>query len=219
MKIISITIFILIVSSRFLFSQEKKVDNFYNVRNIDFIGDKNPKNPDKKDDDLLDSIFKIDKDFEFELRLWVQGAFKTKSAFVMSNKDNHWKIRYFDWDGSLKRNFKLREISLKDADINSLWRQINEQHHICIIPSGDSIIYECTNYYVDFENPENSRIRRTEILDGASYNFEILMPNQKRYFSYSNPSGFLKSCPSNEILYHVTISIAFIEKFVRDNRI
>ncbi|TKB97028.1 hypothetical protein FA046_13245 [Pedobacter cryophilus] len=60
--------------------------------------------------------------------------------------------------------------------------------------------------------------KRIEVFDGRIYNFELLKPDKKRYFNYYCPQEFHKTFPNIEELHHVSAVIAFIEKYVRENR-
>lgn len=219
MKNTFLLLIIFLFNSHKIIAQNRTFDNSYAHYKIDFNESKNVKNPVQNFDDQVDSIFKLDKNYEFELRIWeIGGLFNYRKVFIMTLKDYKWNIRYFDWDFNIKKDIKLKEISLKNADINLLWRKIHDQHYVNQIPSKEFIAHRFINYYVDYENPEYSGGKRTEILDGRIYNFELLKPDKKRYFNYDNPQEFHKTFPNIEELFHVSAVIAFIEKYIKDNR-
>lgn len=211
--------FMFLFISSFVLAQNKDFDNSYPHYKIDFNESKIVKNPIQKLDDELDSIFKLEKNYEFELRIWQRGdLFYYRKVFIMTLKDYKWNIRYFDWDFNIKKDIKFREIPLKTADMNMLWRHIHDQHYINQIQSEEFITHRYINYSVDYENPEESGGGRTEFLHGRTYNFELLKPDKKRYYNYVNPQEFQKAFRNIEELYHVSAILAFVDKYIKDNR-
>ncbi|TKB97029.1 hypothetical protein [Pedobacter cryophilus] len=143
--------------SNIVLAQNKTFENSYAHYKIDFNENKNIKNPIHKLDNDLDSIFKLEKNYEFELRIWERGGLDNYSkVFILTLKDYKWNAKYFDWDFNIKKDFKLKEIPLKTADMNKLWQHIHDQHYVNQIPSAELISHRFINYYVDYENPEYS---------------------------------------------------------------
>ncbi len=220
MKNTSLLLFIFLICYQTLTAQNRTFDNSFAHYKIDFNESINVKNPVENLDNQIDSIFKLEKEYEFELRIWESGdLINYRKVFIMTLKDYKWNIRYFDWDFNIKKYLKFKEIPLNTADMNMLWIHIYDQHYVNQIPSEEFISHRFINYFVDYENPENSRGGRTELLHGRTYNFELLKPDKKRYFNYYSPQEFHKIFPNIEELYHVLAVIAFVEKYINDNRI
>ncbi|TKB97030.1 hypothetical protein [Pedobacter cryophilus] len=220
MKNTYLLIFLFSICYQNLNAQNKAFENSYAHYKIDFNESKNSTNPNQFDDNKLDSIYKIDKNFEFEFRLWTRGGIpEIKRVFIMTLKNHKWSAKYFDWNWEIKDEFKLKEVLLNEGDLKLLWNQVGYRHELTQIPIQESFAHLLKNYMINSKNPEFYSISHIQPLHGPIINFELLMPDKKKFLEFNSPQALFKTFSNVEPLLHVSSIISIVEKYVENNTI
>jgi len=183
------------------------------VPNTNFIGDSIKKC--SHCDSKLDSILNLDKDYDFQLRLWKDG-FSCISLFVLTYKNQKWEARYFDKFNLRKELVSGRKMGIGERKVNpSMLKQLwwlMERNDILTLPDQKLIRDRLTTYYVDTTTYGLSKSTLVST-DGIGYTFELKSPTKTRCYSYSNPESYYKEYKIKE-LAEVVSTVKIVEKFL-----
>ncbi|MEO6541552.1 MAG: hypothetical protein ABIN74_11190 [Ferruginibacter sp.] len=126
---------------------------------------------------VLKEKFNVDKDNDFELRLWIFENQKSNvfpTLFILSFKNQKWRARLFE-DMSEKR---IHEIPIEQTGLDSLWNNLNN-YDLLTIPHFDKL-FDLNEKVVD-EMEYSQKMDR-------SYSFELLAKGKVRHYSYYCPN-------------------------------
>jgi hypothetical protein len=184
--------------------------------NVSFIGD--TLNKCFHCDSKLDSILNLEKDYDFQFRLWKDGFFCT-SVFVLTYKNQKWGARYFDKVSSKKEFVSGQKRGMVERKVNpSILKQLwwlMEENEILTLPDQSLIKDRLATYFVDTITYSLSKSTMV-MTDGIRYTFELKSPKKKRCYSYSNPESFYKEYKIKE-LAEVVSTIKIVDKFLELN--
>jgi hypothetical protein len=152
----------------------------------------------------IDQKFGLDKDYDFELRLFIFPKFAdTKtglSLFILNSKNGNWKARLFEQAWSLKNSV---EIPLRSEGLDSLWKGLLE-NNVLNIPLTQYLVDKKGELILDqLESDNHSFI----------YTFELLTPAATRSYSYKCPMAFSKKYDSVPEFRKVANIVRLILKF------
>ena len=166
-------------------------------------------------DRVFDSTYNLDQDYDFEFRLWQDGlSNNSQSVFIMTFKKDKWSAKYFHFNWNRKESEKeLVEVKVDSSKLNQLWYLMN-YHKVLSLPNSNQLSSKMVEYVIDTVNFEDSYERRLDITDGIGYNFELLKPNKRRSYFYSNPEPLFKRYPFIEELSDATVLIYMIRKYL-----
>lgn len=162
---------------------------------------------------IIDSAFKLDKNYEFEFRLWKRHLeYNFDNVFILRLVNNKWIARYFDLNECYGDIRKFKERKVDQTKVNQLWRLL-EQHKVLSLPSQEALNEKLQSYSIDTVRFSSS-ISRTYLTDGILYSFQLADPDKVRHYSYACPQTYLKNYGNVEELYHAVYIIILIEKFL-----
>ena len=166
-------------------------------------------------DRVFDSTYNLDKDYDFEFRLWQDGlSNNSQRVFIMTLKKNKWSAKYFHFNPNWKERGKdLIEVKVDSARLNQLWYLMNI-HKVLSLPNSNELRSRMVEYVIDTVNFEYGYERRLDITDGIGYNFELLKPNKRRSYFYSNPETLFKRYPFIEELSDANVLIYMIKRYL-----
>jgi len=148
----------------------------------------------------IDKRFRLDKDNDFELRLWIFPKTTDKSTnlslFILSNKSGSWNARLFQNAWSKE---KMNEAILKKEELEQLWKNLNN-NNVLTIPKawtlidkkGDNIIQDA---------------------DEVLFSFELLTKQAVRHYAYKCPDKFSREYNYIEAYKNVAAIIKYIIDF------
>jgi hypothetical protein len=165
------------------------------------------------DDRILDSIFHLDKNYDFEFRLWSRySSSNFNNVFVLSLRNNTWTARYFDLKNSMGDRRRFTERKITQSRVDQLWMRLVE-NKVLTLPDMADIRNTLFNYEIDTLTLQASRTRM-EMTDGVLYSFELLNPTKKRHYSYANPQSLMKYHGNSEALCMASLNVLLIQKFL-----
>ena len=196
------------------FSQFDFKPDPYIFREVNFIGDSSI-NSNLKQDKLLDSIFKLDKGYDFEFRLWQNSITNKKTVFVITIKQSVISARYFNFYSDSKIDkFQSEEINVDQSKLKQLW-YILTSNNVLRLNSETLLTNSMVNYGIDTSNiPYTVSTQRKVLSDGVSYDFELLTPNKTKFYSYTCPITRYKYCPHIESLACASLLIITIQRYL-----
>lgn len=134
----------------------------------------------------IDSTFNLDKKVDFEYRIWVVPALRpTYFLFVVTQKENQWNFRWFEYGRSFTDSTSARLIKEKETpgkDINQLIKKFEENQYLAI-PRADKV------------KDSTGQVADLAVLDGISYCFELISKKNKRFYFYHCPGYHEKEYP------------------------
>jgi hypothetical protein len=129
----------------------------------------------------IDKKFRLGKDNEFELRLFVFPKWSDNSEglsiFILSFKSGEWKARLFKNAWSPKQS---KEIPLQIDGLDSLWKEL-DKNNVLTVPLAQTLVDKKGEILVDQLQSDNNSI---------SYTFEILTKDAYRSYGYKCPLEF-----------------------------
>jgi hypothetical protein len=161
----------------------------------------------------IDSAFHLEKDNEFEFRLWVSPALSHRRyCFILTLKEKKWIARLFldgykPYQDSLVTR-DLQEINIEKDNLDILVKELEKNNYL-LIPSPETLV-----------NKEG-KPADVPVLDGVLYHFELIGQKSKRSYSYQCPAlkseeyGYIKE------FRQVVNIISAVLKFcnIKDHRI
>lgn len=165
------------------------------------------------DNRLIDSLFHLDKNYDFEFRCWSRYLFMNfNNVFIMRFSNNAWTARYFDLKESNGNPKKFTERKVDQSKVNQLWSKLVE-HKVLTLPDMNDLQPLMVNYQIDTAALQISG-RSMHMTDGVLYCFELLTPTKKRHYKYANPESSLKLYGNIEALAMAQMNILLIQKFL-----
>jgi hypothetical protein len=181
---------------------------------IDFKADTSSNNTNNVIYHLIDSTFKLDNSFDFQLRFWTFPSLEDyTSIFILSKKNNHWTARFFEFR-KLVIN-KITEISVNQNKLDGLWEKLNK-NQILTLPNQ----WDLRDKFVKFSSDTTEALysegneRRIAMTDGVQYIFELSTQIKKRSYSYHCPKSYLTHFANVEELYRAFVLIILIRKYL-----
>jgi hypothetical protein len=163
---------------------------------------------------ILDSAYKLDKNYDFEFRLWKRYLSNNfDNVFIMRLRNNQWTASYYDRNNGIIDRIIFTERPVDQSRLNQLW-ELLVQNNVLTLPDQRALNERMVTYVVDTTNPQYGRIKKVNITDGILYCFELSTPTKKRFYSYGNPQVYLKHYGNIEELYNAVVIILLIEKFL-----
>jgi hypothetical protein len=135
-----------------------------------------------RDISLLDSIFQIDQEYDFQLRIWTGGGLlPTSSLFLFSVKGNDTTTRFFrlkSIDSTKILYWTEVPVSINTKDY---WTYVNSRH-IRELPSMKQIF-------------QKYNLEEQRTMDGISFWIELLSKNSRRGSWYHCPQSNFRNHP------------------------
>ena len=168
-----------------------------------------------EDDRLLDSAYGLGKNYEFEFRLWERHFHSNdNTVFILTLKNNQWTARYFAHDIRRPNGIAYSEQPVDQSKVYQLW-ELLVQNDVLTLPDKGVLQDRLVLYRVDTTNLQKSGGIITKRMDGGPvYGFELRAPTKKRFYSYADPYTDLKQFGNIKELYHATVIILLIQKFL-----
>ena len=132
----------------------------------------------------LDSIFKIDKEYDFQLRIRTgSGVLSNSSIFLFTIKGDDTTIRFFRLK-SIDSTQILHwiEVPVLNANVKKYWAYVKSRH-ICELPSMKQIF-------------KKHNLEKFRTMDGLSYWIELLSGNGQRGSWYHCPQSNFRNYPT-----------------------
>jgi len=206
MKKISLILFCSLIYIQTWPQKHEKIND--RLFTIAFNAEESVPKTNEKYNKVIDSTFKINKDYTFELRLWsryLQNNFD--NVYILTLKDKKWNARYFH-----QGTGKFTEDQLDQSNVNKLWGLMLD-HHVLTLPRYEVIRPKLVKYELDTINFQGN-IKMMGMTDGVFYSFELQTPTSKKTYEYGNPSVYFREFPNVEELYNVVSLIAMTRKLL-----
>jgi hypothetical protein len=163
---------------------------------------------------LIDSVYKLDKDYDFEFRLWTSPSLvKYANVFILSQKNKVWSARFFEFD--VKQNQNISEKTVDQSKLNKLWTRL-EENKVLTLPTQESVIKKLKIYVAEPSAALEGEdyVMQVGMSDGTMYYFELATQHKRRSYSYHSPKAYLKHYPNTEELYRAYVLIILVRKYL-----
>lgn len=163
---------------------------------------------------LIDSTFKLDKNYDFQFRLWTNPSLVSYSnVFILTQKDKIWTARFFEYYGNRTPNVLERKVD--QSGLDSLWQRLVAEQ-VLTLTTQDSLKGKMKIFIADTSQSfdEGDSYKKVIITDGVEYHFELRTPEKSRSYSYHCPQGYLRHYPNVEELYRAFMIIVFVRKYL-----
>lgn len=138
----------------------------------------------------IDSIFKLSKDNDFELRFTITSLGKCDfNIFILSAKEAKWNARLYQMECS-DTSFKWIERK-SNNDPEKLWKKL-KANQLLTLPSAEDI------------KDSTGEPRYIPILDGASYTFILINKKGHRTYGYHCLKSYAEDFPE-VAAYHLAL--------------
>ena len=165
------------------------------------------------DDRVIDSLFHLDKNYDFEFRFWSRYlSMNFNNVFIMRLSNNAWTARYFDLNESHGNPKKFTERKVEQSKVDQLWTRLVE-NKVLTLPDMRDLDKSMVSYKIDTATLQLYG-RRTDMTDGVLYGFELLTPTRKRHYNYGNPGSYLKNYSHIQELALAQLNVMLIQKFL-----
>lgn len=165
------------------------------------------------DNRVIDSLFLLDKNYDFEFRLWSRySSMNFNNVFILRLSNNTWTARYFDLNECYGDPKKFKERTVDQSKVHQLWSML-VRNKVLTLPDMKELQSQMVNYEID-TTALLIQGRGTQVMDGVLYSFELLTPAKKRYYSYANPSIYMKLYSSIAALAYAQLNVLVIQKFL-----
>ena len=214
LKILSIILCLFLFSAS-LFGQFDFRRDPYLSKKIDFVPDTVQKFTNVRKPFFVDSIFKLEKDYDFQFRFWNSGIFTpSTSVFILTQRNKKWSARYFapnrDWQ---KDGKQIIEIAVDQSKLDQLW-ELLVMNDVLALTTQQEIKTPMVKFEIDTSNLVNASGRRLSINDGVLYEFELMKPSSSRHYSYHCPQTYLKYYTHIIEFYNASVIILLINKYL-----
>ena len=134
----------------------------------------------------IDSMGHLNKDVDFEYRLWVSPALKYKHyLFIISLKEEKWGLRWFEYGWKQVQDSSFRDFAERkpfNNNIKSLVAEL-EKNEFLKIPAANDV------------KDSTGKIADVAALDGVFFSFELISKENKRAYFYHCPEYNMKEYP------------------------
>lgn len=153
-----------------------------------------------RDINEIDALYKVSKKADFQLLFWMlQGQQDRRTLLVLTIQDQQWQARYFDRQRE-QGSLRWKELSVSQAGIETLWRELQENDVLQIKSSED-----ITD--LDFHPIEG----------GVLYYFELLDKTGKRAYYYNCPKH-QQQYNNHQELDRIINMIKLLNNITRENQ-
>lgn len=158
----------------------------------------------------VDSLFNLDKTYDFELRLWINQDVKQDcKLFILSNSQGRFKARCFKYmPGSLQ---SIQEMIIQNGDLDTLWSNL-VKNKLLELRFQKDVEYKMIRYTTNVDNFEKQPIHNIGLSDEDSYFFEIFTKKEFKSFEYKCPKYYLETYPQTEEFYRVYVITSLIKR-------
>lgn len=194
------------------FAQQHKLPD-----NVRFVGDFRQ----RVRDHVIDSVFHLDKKYDFQFRLWELGMMVAPQVFIMTLKDGKWEARAFQLTGkgskkyTRERNPYYTEKEVRQNGLDTLWKKL-VKNDILKLTSEKRLESQQTDFAFDTSLLEDRGVVYQKLgtvqVDGTLYVFELFAPGKTRIYHYGSPIVQANWYPYIEVYYKVTGMILLIKK-------
>jgi len=163
---------------------------------------------------LIDSTFRLDKNYDFEFRLWTKPSLVSyANVFILTQKNKIWTARFFEYYGN--RTSKISERKVNQSGLDSLWKRL-VANQVLTLPTQDSLKAKMRMFVADTsqEFDEGDTYKQVSIMDGTAYYFELATKGKNRSYYYHCPKGYLKYYSNVEELYRAFMIIVLVRKYL-----
>ena len=155
--------------------------------------------------DEIDKQFKLEKDNDFELRLWTFPGISDNSSkaslFILSYRIGNWEARLFQ---DIWMTGKVKEVPLKKEGLEQLWKQLNE-NDVLSIPRAYTLLDKKGDMIIQ----ENL---------GTLYSFELLSRKAVRHYAYHCPKEFSNKYDYVPTYKKVALIVQYIGAYIGINQ-
>jgi hypothetical protein len=191
---------------------------------INFIGDSLDSHRQSERDRVVDSVFHLNKNYDFQFRLWQEGMNNFSiNVFVLTLKNGSWNARAFQFIGigkgkySWKSNPYYTEINVKQDSLDMLWERL-VSNDILTLPTEESIRKPEQFFSMDtsllYKSGKVYEGYSIVWIDGVQYDFEIFGKDKSRFYTFSSPINRLRRYPQIEELYKAASIILLIKNYL-----
>ena len=166
-------------------------------------------------DRMLDSLFRLEKNFDFEFRYWETGLTNISTkAFILTLRNKKWSARYFHYNKDWQKDGKsLSEVQVDQSKLDQLW-ELLVHNNVLTLPSQDSLKNRMVKFVIDTAFLGFGHEEHFAIDDGILYEFELSNPEKKRVYWYGCPQLFLKQYGNIEELFNAVELILLIQRYL-----
>jgi hypothetical protein len=201
----------LILACTFIYTQlwsQQKERLEKRLFDFSFEGDETVPNTNEKYNKAIDSVYKITKDYTFELRLWSRYLSNNfDNVYILTLKDKKWNARHFN-----NGRGKFIESQVDQTNVYKLWG-LMLNHNVLTLPRADAIRPLMVKYEVDTINFQGPA-KIIGIHDGVFYSFELQTPTSKKTYEYGNPKFYFDTYPNVKELFNVVNLVFMVRKFL-----
>ena len=184
-------------------------------KRVEFVADVKGKNFVNGMDRMLDSVFQLDKNFDFEFRYWETGLIvNSTKVLILAQRNKKWSARYFYYNKDWQKDGKsLAEAQVDQSKLDQLW-ELLVHNNVLTLPSQDSLKNRMVKYVIDTAFLGFGHEEHFEIDDGILYEFELSKPEKKRVYWYGCPQLLLKQYGNIEELFNAVELILLIQRYL-----
>lgn len=186
-------------------------------KNVCFIPDPALENKPIRNNNTVDSIFKLQKEYSFQFRYWKEGTtFASTTVFILTLQNKKWTAKCYipnkNWQ---KDNKYFIEKVVDQTKLDQLWELIVTNNALTL-PTQVELQDRMIRYTIDTTKLGygGGAIQRIDMTDGILYNFQFVDLKGVKTYSYGCPQIYLRHFGNIRELYDASIIILLIKKYL-----